>query len=93
MVTEFNGQGFPVTVTQAGGQAKSYDNQGFLITSAPVTPTSSPTGVAHAADSTTGASSSGLNVIKVVNGAASIYSEIKFAFLGVACILAGALVF
>lgn len=89
MVTEFNGQGFPVTVTQAAGQAKSYDNQGFLVTNAPAAPASSPTGVAKAADSATSPSSSG---IKVINGAAPIYLEVQFKILGAACLLAGVLV-
>ncbi len=92
VVTEFNGQGFPVTVTQAAGQAKSYDNQGFLVTNAPAAPASSPTGVAKAADSATSPSSSGINVIKVINGAAPIYLEVHFKILGAACLLAGVLV-
>lgn len=92
VVTEFNGQGFPVTVTQAAGQAKSYDNQGFLVTNAPAAPASSPIGVAKAADSATSPSSSGINVIKVINGAAPIYLEVQFKILGAACLLAGVLV-
>ena len=91
-MTEFNGQGFPVTVTQAVGQVKSYDNQGFLITSAPPAPVHSPTGVALGADSTASPSGSGINVIKVISGATSIIGEVDILLLGAACAMAGAFI-
>ena len=93
MVTEYNGQGFPVVVTQTPGQAKSYDNQGFLVTSAPATPAPSKTGVAKAADTTTGPSASGINVVKVVSGAAPTFSGEKFKIIGAFCALFGGFLF
>ena len=92
-MTEFNGQGFPVTATLAAGQAKSYDNQGFLVTSAPAVAVPSKTSVAQAADSTTSLASAGINVVKVVNGAAQELSGNKFGFAGAFCILIGGLLF
>ena len=92
VVTEFNGQGFPITVTQAAGQAKSYDNQGFLVTSAPAAPAPSKTGVAQAADSTISPSSSGINVVKVINGAAPKFSGKGYRLVGALCALVGGLV-
>ena len=93
VVTEWNGQGFPVVVTQSAGQAKSYDNQGFLVTSAPAAPAPSKTSVAQAADSTTGPSVSGINVVKVVSGAAPKYSGDMIKFVGAFCTLIGGLIF
>lgn len=92
IVTEFNGQGFPVIMTLAAGQAKSYDNQGFLVTSAPAAAVPSKTDGAQAADSTTSPASSGINVVKVVNMAAQRFSGNGFGFVGAFCALFGGLV-
>ncbi|KAI4259583.1 MAG: hypothetical protein LQ352_000651 [Teloschistes flavicans] len=53
-VTGYDQRGFPTTMVQVQGGPKSYNEQGFLITSTPsLAARSSPTAVAQAADSET----------------------------------------
>lgn len=94
-VTGYDQRGFPTTMVQVQGGPKSYNEQGFLITSTPsLAARSSPTAVAQAADSeTTAAAEANKKVTKT--SAAVAQQDSRQPYFAAVCglaVLVGSLV-